>query len=41
MIENNKISAQRERQAWIALGEITLAELWDNPQDDKILKKYS
>ncbi len=31
---------RKEEFGWLALGEGSLKELWDNPKDDKIWKRY-
>lgn len=35
-----KMKEHQERKAWIALGEIALAKLWDNPKDEETWKRY-
>ncbi len=31
---------EKEEMGWLALGEKAMEELWDNPKDEKIWKKY-
>jgi len=30
----------KEKEGWLALSEISLKKIWDNPKDEKIWKKY-
>ncbi len=36
-LENNE---RKEELGWLALGEKSLADIWDNPKDDKLWKRY-
>ncbi len=35
-----KLKEQEERKAWIALGEVALSKLWNNPKDEETWKRY-
>lgn len=36
-----EVKAQnKEKKAWLKLGEKSMSEIWDNPQDEKIWKQY-
>ena len=34
------IESEKEKLGWLSLAEKSLAELWDNPEDEKAWSKY-
>lgn len=37
---NRVVEEERERMGWLALAEKNLADIWDNPIDEKIWSQY-